>query len=203
MHARDQQIDWRRKRVFLEPLQGMGWTTGGTVPVGLHTGDPVFAEISTYGFGAVKFEGVGDMWVQTWQLPYDLDTEHPVYVSVLWTTESTTTGDTAEFIVLYQRLAVGSALATAATALDTTIKAANGNLADEYGTSTALTITKTEAGKIDGGTFTDGDFVVFNTEINATDVTIASEFIYLLGLEIVYTPKMCTGIGKTYEAPLS
>ena len=198
MHARDQQIDWRRKRVFIEPLQGMGWTTGGTVPVGLHTGAPVFAEISTHGFGAVKFEAVADEWVQTWQLPYDLDTEHPIYVAVLWTTAATTAADTASFIVTYKRIAVGSALAAAATALDTPI-----TLLDEYGTTTALTIKKTDYGIINGGTLTDDDFIVWETEIDATTVTINSEFIYFLGLEIVYTPKMCTGIGKTYEAPLS
>ena len=202
MPMRDQQISWKRKKVFIEPLRGMGWTTGGTVPLGLHTGAPVAAEMSTFGYAVIQFDAASDEWVQFWQIPYDLDPEHPVYIAVLWSTAAAA-ADTADFIVTYTRLGVESELAAAATALNTAI-------AQDTHTGTTLTINRTEQGKINGGTLTADDYLVFETEIDAStvgdgagDFTSGSEYIYFLGLEITYTPRMCAGIGQSYEAPTS
>ena len=180
----------------------MGWTTGGTVPLGLHTGAPVCAEVSSFGYSVVRFDAATDEWVQLWQIPYDLDPEHPVYISVLWSTVAAA-ADTVDFTLTYTRLNTGSEIAAAATALDTTV-------AQDTHTGTTLTINKTEQGKIDGGTLSDGDFLVLETTVDAStvgdgagDFTSPAEYIYFLGLEITYTPRMCAGIGQSYEAPAS
>ena len=190
---RDRNIDWKRKRIHLEPLTGMGWTTAGTVPVGLHTGAPVFAELSTFGFGAVKFEAAGDEWVQLWQLPKDCDVSKPIRFRVVWSTESTTAADKATFKLTYKAVADGEALAAANTALDTTIAQ------DTWGATAAYTIARTAWGQIAADTLSEGDLLVLETEIDATDVDIANEYIYFLGLEIEYTPKKTKGTGITAE----
>lgn len=184
---RDKNIEWKRKRLHIDPLVGLGWTTAGTVPVGLHTGAPVFAELGSLGFGAVKFEATGDEWVNTFQLPKDVDVSKPVYMRVLWTTDSTTSTDDATFIVTYKAIGLGEALASADTALNTPIAE------DRYGSGTAQVLAATPWGKINGGVLSAGDYLVVETEIDATDATIGSEFIYFLGLEVEYTPKKTVG----------
>ena len=192
---RDRNIEWKRKRVFLHPLQGGGWNagSGAATIVGLHTGDPVFAELSTFGFGAVRFEAEGDEWVQLWQLPKDVDVDKPIYFRVVWSSESTTAADKATFILTYKAVADGETLAAANTALDTPIPQ------DTWGATSAFTVARTDWGKINGGTLSEGDLLVLETEIDSTDVTIGSEYIYFLGLEVEYTPKKTFGPGMTTE----
>ena len=191
---RDKNIEWERKRARIDPLVGLGWTTAGTVPVGLHTGAPVFAEIGTLGFGAVKFEAAGDEWVNVWGLPADVDVNHPVYFRVLYSSESSTAADTMTFILTYKAVAEGEALAAADTALNTTIAV------DTYGGAAAKTLAKTGWGVVNGGVLSEGDTLVLETEIDATDATIGSEYVYLVGLEVEYTPKRTAGTGHSAEA---
>jgi hypothetical protein len=188
---RDRNIDWARKRVTLEALQGMGWYVSTTV-VGLHTGDPDYVELSTFGVGAVQFAQEGDEWCQMWELPKDLDVHFPIYFKVKWSSESTAE-DGATFILTYHDAGIGEALAAADTALSTP-------LVEDTHTGTAFTVNKTEAGVIAADTLSDGDTLVLETEIHATDATIGSEYIYFLGLEIEYTPKKTLGDGKEVEA---
>ncbi len=191
---RDRNIEWERKRVQIDPLVGMGWTTAGTVPVGLHTGAPVFAEIGTLGFGAVKFEGEGDEWCNLWALPADVDVDQPLYLRVVYSSGSSTAADTMTFIVTYKAFAEGEAFAAADTALNTAIAA------DTYGGAAANTVAKTAWGKINGAVLSEGDILLIETEIHATDATIASEFVYLVGLEVEYSPKRTAGTGNSQEA---
>jgi len=188
---RDRNVEWRSKRLFLPVGGDLGYTATGLV--GWHTGAPVFAELSTLGYGAVKFELASDEYVQVLPLPRDVDVDHPVYFRVYWSTESTEATDTAEFILTYADIAAGEEMTAADTALNTVIAT------DTWGTATAFTLAITEWGKINASTLSNGDLMVLETEINATDATIASEFIYFLGLEMEYTPRVTVGVGSTQE----
>lgn len=187
---RDRNIEWKSKRIFL-PTVGISETATGLA--GMGTGDPVTTELGSLGYGAVKFELDGDEYVHVLPLPRDLDTDHPIYFRIYWTTAGTETTDTAQFILTYADIAAGEELTAADTALSTVIAT------DTFGSGTALTLAITEWGKLNAGTLTAGDLLILETEINATDVTIASDFIYYLGLEIEYTPYATKGVGSISE----
>lgn len=189
---RDRNIEWKSKRLFL-PSPGIGWDATGLV--GRHTGAPVTGELSTLGYGAVTFDAAGDEFVQMIPLPRDLDVEHPVYFRVYWTTDGATAADTAEFILTFADIAAGEEFTAADTALDTAIAT------DTYGTATALILAKTAWGKVNASTFTAGDMLVLETELNATDIDVAStELVFFLGLEMEYTPEATVGGGPTQES---
>ena len=188
---RDRNVEWKSKRIFL-PTVGVGETATGLV--GRHTGAPVTAELGALGYGCVRFELASDEYVHVLPLPRDLDVEHPIYFRIYWTTDGSTAADTAQFILTYADIAAGEELTAADTALSTAIAT------DTFGSTTALTLAITEWGKLNGSTLTKGDILILETEINATDVTIASEYIYYLGLEIEYTPEATVGGGPTQES---
>ena len=188
---RDRNIEWKSKRLFL-PSPGIGWDATGLV--GRHTGAPTTGELGALGFGAITFNALGDEYVQMIPLPRDLDVEHPVYFRVYWTTDGATAADTSQFILTYADIAAGEEFTAADTALNTAIAT------DTYGTATALILAITEWGKVNASTFTEGDMLVLETELNATDVDVAStELVFFLGLEMEYTPKATSGVGPTQE----
>lgn len=187
---RDRNIEWKTKRLFL-PVPGIGETATGLV--GRHTGAPVTAEISTLGYGAVQFDTAGDEFVHVLPLPRDVDVDQPIYFRIYWTTDSTTAADTATFILTYADIAAGEALTAADTALSTAIAV------DTYGSASADVLAITEWGKLNGKTLTAGDLLILETEIDATDATIGSEYIYYFGLEMEYTPAETKGVGSVQE----
>jgi len=188
---RDRNIEWKSKRKFLS-VPGTGWDATGLV--GRHTGAPTTGELGALGYGAVRFDADGDEFVQIVPLPRDLDVEHPVYFRVYWTTDGTTAADTIDFILTYADIAIDEELTSADTALSTAIAQ------DTYGTTTALTLKATEWGKLNASTLTEGDTLVLETEMDATDIDVgSSEIVYFLGLEMEYTPKATAGVGPTQE----
>jgi len=192
---RDKNIQWRRKRQYIAPLHGASYEPSGSALAGKGTGAPVTVAIDTGAPMVVRFEEAGDKWINFIGLPKDVDVEKPLYIRVLWSTNSTTATDDATFIVLYKRVPAGVALAAAATALDTPIAE------DRFGTTVAKTLCKTDWGKIAGKKLVEGDMLVLETEIDATDATIASEYIFFLGLEIEYTPKKTEGASGLVNEP--
>ena len=189
---RDRNVEWKSKRLFI-PVVGTGWDATGLV--GRHSGAPTTGELGALGYGAVRFDGAGDEFVQILPLPRDVDVEHPIYFRVYWTTDSTTSADTIDFILTYADIAADEELTAADTALSTAIAQ------DTYGTTTALTLKTTAWGKLNGSTLTKGDFLILETEMDATDIDVgSSEIVYFLGLEMEYTPEATVGGGPTQEA---
>lgn len=123
-------------------------------------GDPVVSEISTLGLASIKMEAAGDDAHVLFPLPDNACVSCPIKVSILWSTTSTTTTQTATWKVLYNEEAVGEAVTTAATALDTAITADS-----VLGTTRALN--ETPQGVISANTLDRGDILHILCELDA------------------------------------
>lgn len=197
----DKEVLWRPGRIYYPSMFFTGMSVGaineggasndayGVNWEGSHTGAPISKEISTFGINGILLDTAGDMVVTDGPIPYDLDPRHPVYARVVWASGSTDTADTVTWIVTYKQLVPNvTALATPATALDSTIAA------QDVPVATAYAICKTGWGKINGGTITDNaEHWIWNVEMDAFDVGL-SEDKFLLGLEIAYTPRRLQGV---------
>ena len=171
------------------------------VSVGAHTGAPVQQEISTLGMVGLLLDTAGDMVNMLTVVPHDLNVLHPIGVRVVYQTGSATAADTIEWIVLYDAITEGTALAVGTTALDTVI-------GTETVTGVAQAMEVSSRGVIDGGTLAEtvpGNAVSFfswNIEMNAFAAGLTEDKIFL-GLSVDYVPKRYQGSPSTYNPGLT
>jgi hypothetical protein len=184
---RDRNIEWKKKRLFIPVTEFSG--LGHSAFLG--AGDVVLAELSTLGIGAARLEDLTDKILHAMNLPHDVDVTQPIYARVHWTSDSAAAEDTATMKVQYKAIADQEALAAPDTALDTVIAA------DTLGGQ--LYLCKSPWGTINANKIAKDDLVVFEVSCSATDATIASEYIYVLGLELEYSPAKTAGNGMGRE----
>ena len=181
--------DYMGKRLRIEKFysyrDNAGFIGANSASASTGVGGMSEAEVSTLGVGSlVIVAGNEHDWFIP--LPRDMNVLHDFGVRIAWSSASTTSSDTYEWITLYRTIAVGAAWAIGTTAMDTTHTVA---LDVDSGTANARQISTRAA--IDGGTFTEAQVaattkLALNVEMNATD---ADETINLLGILIDYMPK--------------
>jgi len=163
------------------PSLGAGDTQ---VLAGQGTGDPIVAEVSTFGFTAMQMQLDGDDFHWLIDTPCNLDTSAPVKVSVVWSTDSVTATESGLWKVLYNVQAFGSALAAAATALDTVI-------VDDLCVGVAYALQKTEAGIINPGKLDPSKMIHILAELDtSTGLNPAADAVFLHGIMIEYLRKL-------------
>lgn len=170
------------------------------VDVGAHTGAPVQQEISTLGLVAVLLDTAGDMVNMLTPVPRDMNVTQPMGVHVVYQTGSATAADTVTWIVLYDVIAEGSALAVGTTALNTTI-------AQDTVTGTAQALEISPRGVINGATITEAQmtglaFISWNIEMDAFAAGLTEDKLFL-GLLIDYVPKRYQGQPNTFNPALA
>jgi hypothetical protein len=167
-----------RKRVFRAAANFAGGALG--------TGNPALAVMNNFHIGALDLQ-VGDMSADLFGLG-DVDTQHPIYVRCLWTSNSATLTDDVTFIVQYKNIVIDGTTtpekpsAGIGTGLNTPI--AEDRVLGTY------QLQATSWGKLDGGALAGPEtFLALEVEMDATDVDVAGdENVWLLGLELEYTP---------------
>lgn len=143
-------------------------------------GDPVLTEINSLGVMGIQMEAAGDDAHILLPLPDNICVNCPIKISVLWSTNSTTTTQTATWKILYKRLALGDGLAAAATDLNTTITA-DSVLGTAYG------LNETAQGVITAGTLSRGDVLHLLAELDAVSgLNPAVSGVYFHGIYIEY-----------------
>ncbi len=186
---RDQEIDYKRKKVFLDESHFSHAADDQDKMVG--TGDPVLTTVnSTNAFNGMDLASDADIIYVKAHRFWDMDVRHPLHITIVYTSDSTTTGDDIVNVISYGAIAVGEAIGSPATALDTTIAATT------WGGGTAWIIKESSTGVINGGTFTEGDFISFKILGTTNDMTA----LHILGVSIEYTPKITRGAGRDFEA---
>lgn len=188
---KDTHIEWKLKRVFLPAVEGGSFTA--TSPVGLRTGDPVYAEIGNLGVGTIKFEADDDEFVHLWMIPADCDVDNDVYFRAVYTTLETGNAVTFIPILTYHDFTDQEAMAAADTNLDTAIATDT----VEEGVSRALY--KSAWGTMSAAKVIAGDCLVLELEQSAF-APIATTFILYFGLEVEYTPRKTAGADTLNEA---
>ncbi|MBW2307493.1 MAG: hypothetical protein JRG73_11215 [Deltaproteobacteria bacterium] len=198
----DRHMDWRVRSLFFYATHLLGMLPeDGTskVRTGLGTGAPVLARINSklswcgIQIDAAGADGVGDE-IQFWMpLPADMDTKHPLYLRVHWTSGSSTTTDEVSFAAKYRVInRHDDALDDAATAFSTDVPPDSVTGAWDYQV--------TGWGEIDAGTFIEGDVAAFEIRAASADVDLGTEKLFVLGIEFAYTPRMTRGGGRAFEA---
>ena len=158
------------------------WNEFHTVnDLSLGAGTPSAAEIGTLGVGAIKVAAAGDDIHTLLPLPNNICVKCPIKLSVLWSTTSSTTSQTATWKVLYNETATGSLLDTAATALDTPITA-------DSVEDVALDLNETAQGVISANTLDRGDILHILVEIDAVSgLNLTTSATYFHGMYLEYS----------------
>jgi hypothetical protein len=196
---RNANIDFIAKKVIIPASAFVqSQVTGASVilDAGFGTGAAQLLELGTSAHGAIRLEAVSDDVNYLW-IPSDFDNRHPLYVRYLWTSDYGTANGTATFTTLYTAIVSGSAVAIGATALTKT-----------HGASTKVSATARAAywspygmiaplatGANANMTFgSDTIAIAFNTVCSAVSgITIASDFVHLIAMELTYTPRLTFG----------
>ena len=189
---KDKNINWTRKRVYIGCNQFNGWKASEF----LGSGAVDFEEVSTFAIGGARLELTTDQVADCRPLPVDFDIKHPLYIRVYWSSDYSSTDGTALFRIRYIGIADGEVLEAPSTmGLDTVITA------DTSGGSYFLH--KSSWGKINEGTFDDGDFFIMEIICTAVaNITINSDYVFVHGYELEYTPKKTSDeVGMQVEAP--
>ena len=187
----DYNVEWRPGRVY---IPGMSFTGLIGVGTGAGAGALVVQEISTFGIVAPMPDTAADVLDHCMHLPYDVDRNRPIGFRVHWTSGSSTTADTITWKVFYGLMVPDTTtMATAATALGTVIA--------EDTVIGAYTWQVTSYGWIPAGTLGPTvEAMTLQVELDAFAAGLTEDK-FLLGLEMLYTPKRFRGVdGMKHEA---
>jgi len=197
---RDNNVEWRSGRIFISAPEFAGYVAQN----GVDDGAPVLAEIGSLGIVGLTMAATGDSVSTYFPVPRDIDIEERIYFRIhytLSTNEATTGTEEATWIVTYDITAENAQFAAASTVLSTAIAA------DVYTATTWEAWTKTPWGYIDGLTITEAQFLAVNVEFGDAQYGLYGTFdtdfagsLYLLGLELEYTPRRCAVLPHGFEA---
>lgn len=196
---RNSHIDLNAKRVFIPAKDFLqSQVTGASVilDAGFGTGAAQLLELGTSAHGAIRLEATTDDVNYLW-IPSDFDNNHPLYIRHLWTSDYASANGTATFTTLYTAIKAGEAVAIGATALTKT----HGASTKVSATARAIywsaygAVAPIATGANAGHTFGPETIAVaLNITCSAVSgITIASDYVWLLGTELVYTPRLTFG----------
>lgn len=183
----DRNMEWRPGRIYIPVSEFTGWIgQAAAVNAGTGPGAPVQQEVSTFGIVACLMDTAGDALDHNLMIPYDCDLNKDIRFRVHWTSGSATTADTIDWKVFYLGLVPNTTTIAAATnALTTTV--AQDTVAGAYIYQT------TEYGVLVGGTLSQSvESLTLQVEMDAFAAGLTEDK-FLLGLEMVYTPKRMRG----------
>lgn len=182
----DKSFEWRPARIYVPVSEFTGLIGAAGVSAGTGAGAPVQKEISTFAMVGVLMDTAGDALDHNLLLPYDVDRDKDILFRVHFTTGSSTTADTIAWKVFYLPIVPGTTtIKTADVALDTVI--ASGTVVGAY------TYQVTDWGVLAGGTLAHNvEVLAVQAELDAFAVGL-DEDKFLLGLEMVYTPRRLRG----------
>ena len=190
----------KRAVEFIPYNASFGMDGSGGTPVSSEAGAPVEKELSTTGHTGVFMDDAGDMVNCSIPVPRDLNPLHPIGIRVVYGTGSATAADSVEWIVLYDVLTEGTALAIGSTVLDTVIGAETIS-----GVTDALEFSG--RGVINGGavsrTVNENNVSFFSFLVECQALTVITEDVIYFGLQMDYVPKRSQGPERTQNPGLT
>lgn len=151
-------------------------------------GNPSLALVTGLNISGIRIDAAGDEAPLHFMIPYDLDPRATIGFRVHWTSGSATAADNATWIVRYSIRNASQAIVNPATVLDTAIAVQN------WVDATTFKWMRTARGIMNRDTLTfAGDDVTpiglaLEVELDASDIDLAAEGVWLLGLELDYWP---------------
>ncbi len=207
MAISDGQIGWMRKRLFLNAfdLQAVGFTDGTSKTIAYETAGIIAAEVTDVGMGTWDMD-TGDFLNGYIRCPYDLDPNFDVGMRVCWSMINSGVDGDAGWIMLFDAIKKGEAIALPATALDTVFVDPTVYV-DENGATSATDwfLQWTSRGIVKpttlGLTYDDVDLGAFLTFKLELDNEAASTSVHFIGLELDYRIHSCTN-PNAFDSPL-
>ena len=208
--VRDCHLDKRMKQMFLRPID---FVTGATCvdpgPATLTAGYPPGTGVplwnigsSRSGYNGLRFSGAGNATISYAWRPWDVDNAHPVYCRLWWTSDSLL-ANVATFDVTYSTVSAALILATPTTTL--TQRPVSVAKAAAFGQPVFTRlgmIAPLATTAVAGQTFSpEIDAVTFAISVSTmSNGAIASDFVWLMGMELLYTSKDTFGDGSRRQA---
>lgn len=194
--------DKGKKRVtkFIDYRSSLGMIGAAGVSVSAHTGAAVEKELAAVGTVGLFMDDAGDMLNMFFPIPRNLNPTQPIGVRVVYATGSADDTDAVEWIVLYDVITEGTAVAVGSTALDTVI-------GSETLAGVASSLEISGRGIIDANKVTEtqmsNNLSFFTMLVEAQALTSITEDVILLGLLIDYVPKDYLGPAWTQDSGLT
>ena len=206
----DSNIDYLLKREFLTPNlfvkaateSGVGGGVGpATLTAGWNTTAAKYAQVAATEVGALRFDTAAATATAMWR-PYDMDNRWPVYVRYAWSSNAAVAA-VATFTSRFGVYAAGAALATPTSTYSQDIVSVA-----KAAAATAWTWTRwAYIGPLSTGPFAfqafpaTVDAVAFSVSVSSlTLAAVATDFVWLYGVEVAYTPRLTFGDGSGREA---
>lgn len=209
---RDNHIDKRMKQVWIRPADFVNGATassagtGATLTAGYTNGSTVPTQLWNVGsfrsgMYGLRFSTTAATVTYTWR-PWDLDNTHPVYCRFWWTSDSIL-ANVATFSVFYSTLSSGLIMATPSTAVTRAVTSVAKDAAALEPVFTNLgMIAPLSTGAPAAQTFSP-EIAAVNFAFHVATLShgaIASDYCWLLGMELLYTSKDTYGDGSRRQA---
>lgn len=171
------------KQLSLTLTEGAPNTVSSNAITSFTTGNPTVVNINSTNLTGVQFGTAGHVIRHVMPLPRDWDTTKDIYVRALYTTGSATTTDGVTWKVFFKNLSLDS------DAITGTINTALGTVIAADTVIGAYKLQQSPPGKISANTLTK-DLLELEVEMDASDVDLAAEGVYLLGIEFAYVARI-------------
>lgn len=180
---RDFNIEWKEAKRLILAQQFQTFVTGA----GIAAGDPVFTEQNATGISAISIAAADDAVATLIDLE-EVDITKQMRFRVIQTQTSTTATDSADWIVTYTPIVLGTTVLIApATALSTAIPAAS------LSPGVADVLFATSFGVLNRNTIPQtAEYLAVMVQAHAIGTYSADELKFV-GLEVRYTPRRTAG----------
>lgn len=210
---RDHHFDYRMRSHWIDArdfVTGATSTSAGPATLtcgytGPGTNTPLAMILPAGGIGSMQWGAqiatVGATMTYSWR-PTDFDNRHPLYIRQWWTSDSAL-ASVATFNTAFATLTVGAAPASPRTPTTRpAIGVAKAAVADAMAMTRPAMIAPLATGANANQTFSVDNEVV-NIAVSVSSLTngaLATDFVWLAGVELLYTPRLTFGDGSRRQA---
>lgn len=168
-----QDVNRPKRPIYIPVTQFSGLLNDAS----LSTGTPALGQVNSLGLVGLRIDAATDAINHLFYVPKDFNVDTNIKFSVVWTTNSVDTAETATWKVQYNAITAGQALAAASSELDTVIS--EDNVLGSY------VISESPEGILSGGNWYHGDYVNLKVSLSAVSgLDPATDIVFLLGLLI-------------------
>lgn len=194
--VKNQHLDLVCKRVFISAINFVTGSPSVVLVSEFTSGTPNLVQLGSSKIAAMQLAATTDELDWLW-VPADFDNTQKLYIRYLWTSAYPSANGTATFTTKYSSLDTGAAAAAPATALTVVHPASTKVSATAYALywSQPGLIAPIATGSNAYNVFDPATIAVsFSVTASAvTGITIASNYVHIVGAELVYTPRITFG----------
>jgi hypothetical protein len=176
-----QEVVRQRRPIFIPVTQFSDFSSLTFTPrygeMSVALGEQALEEINSLGIFGARIDAIGDAYNHLFYVPKDFNVNTNIKFEIVWTTNSSDTGESATWGLKYAAIAEGEELADATVALD--------ELIDADSVLGTYKVAISPYGLLYKDMFNHGDFVHLKVTLDAVSgLDPATDEVYLLGILI-------------------